>query len=192
MKEAAILHGTNGDPNKKGWQKWLKQELESAGYNVFFPHLPDSYRPDLEKYDAFLRDSGWDFTDNLVIAHSSGTTELLHLLAQDWFPKLRATVLVGTFLNEKKLQGAGWYEPGMFDRLFVEEFDPTAIGQKSGAVYCVHGDDDPYCDYNNARELCEKLHGTFVTVPGGGHLSSSSRADGFPELVATLKKGGLL
>ncbi len=192
MKRAVILHGTNGDPSKSGWQRWLKNELQSAGYKVFFPHLPDSNRPDLEKYDKFLQDSGWDFSDNIVIGHSSGSTALLHLLSQGWFPHIRAAVLVGTFLNERKLHGVEWYAPGQFDALFVDEFEPGNIAKKADAFYFVHGDDDPYCDYDEAREFCEKVGGTFITVPGGGHISSSSRAEGLPELTDRLIQDGLL
>lgn len=188
LKKAVILHDTNGDPTKDGWQLWLQHELEKASYEVFFPHLPESQKPDLQKYDTFLKNSGWDFANNLVIGHSSGATALIHLLAQDWFPKLRATVLVGTFLNEKKLADVDWYEPGQFDKLFVETFDLEKIKQKADAFYFVHGDDDPYCDYGEAKELCDKLNGTFITIPGGGHISSSTRATGIPELTEVLRQ----
>lgn len=186
-KRAAILHGTSGDPSKDGWQKALKNELEASDYEVFFPQLPNSRRPDIAAYDRFLRASGWDFSDNIVFGHSSGSTALLHLLGQDWFPKIRCAVLVGTFLNEKKLTGVDWYEPGQFDALFVETFEPRNLKKKADSFYFVHGDDDPYCDYDEAREFCEKLGGTFITVPGGGHLSSSTRGTGLSEMTRVLK-----
>ena len=192
MRRILILHGTNGDPKKSGWQKWVKERLTHAGYDVFFPHLPHSNEPDLKKYDIFLKQSDWDFSDNIVIAHSSGTTALLHLLGQEWFPSIQAAVLVGTFLNVTKLQNAEWYTPGQFDRLFVEEFDVEKIAKKTSAFYFIHGDDDPYCDYDEAKTLCKKLNGTFTTVYGGGHLSSSSRADGFPELLNVLRQNKIV
>lgn len=192
MKRTAILHGTNGDPRKSGWQKWTKSILTQAGYEVFFPHLPDSNEPDLTKYDAFIKQSGWDFGGNVVIAHSSGTSALLHLLGQKWFPPIQAAVLVGTFLNVSKLKGVDWYTPGQFDKLFVENIDIQTVAVKSKSFYFIHGSDDPYCDYNEAKALCKKLNGTFTTVYGGGHLSSSSRADGFPELLNVLKQNKII
>lgn len=192
MKRAVILHGTDGSPDELPWQSWLKRQLESAGYEVYFPQLPDCHTPNLATYDAFLRESGWDFTDNLVIGHSSGATTALHLLGQDWFPQVRATVLVGTFLNERLLEGVSWYQPGQFDQLFVETFGPGKLVSKSGAFYFVHGGNDPYCDHGEAEQLCEQVGGKFITMPGEGHIAKSSGVVEVPELVGQLRHDGLI
>ena len=192
MKRAVILHGTDGSPTQFAWQGWLKKQLVDSGYEVFFPLLPDNHVPDPLRYDRFLQESGWDFSDNVVIGHSSGTTALLHLLQQDWFPHIRAAVLVGTFLEEKYAKTASWYDPGQFDKLFVEDFQPERIRSGADKCYFVHGDDDPYCDYDLARQLCEQVDGTFITIPGGGHLASSSGIAELPQLVDALKSDSLL
>lgn len=192
LKRATILHGTNGAPSINGWQKTLKSQLETVGYEVYFPHLPGSNKPSLELYDAFLQNSGWDFVDNLIVGHSSGSTALLHLLGQDWFPRVETAVLVGTFLDESRLGEADWYESGQFDALFVEQFDVDKITKMADQFIFVHGDDDPYCDYGRAQQLCGELGGAFITVEGGGHLSSSTREEGLAELTDELKRRGVL
>ena len=192
MKKALILHGTDGTPAGIPWQGWLQRQLEQAGYDVFFPQLPECHTPDLIIYDKFLQESGWDFTDNLVIGHSSGATTALHLLQADWFPHAKAAVLVGTFLNEQLLQGVKWYEPGQFDALFTEKIDPVRLRNGAKTFYFVHGDDDPYCDYGEARALSRELKGTFITIPGGGHLSSTKTHTELPELTTILEKDALL
>lgn len=183
MKRAVILHGTDGSPDELPWQSWLMYQLESAGYQVYFPQLPDCHTPNLATYDSFLCDSGWDFTDNIVIGHSSGATAALHLLGQEWFPHVGAVVLVGTFLNERLLGGASWYEPGQFNQLFVEVFDPARLASKSDAFYFVHGDNDPYCDYDEAKLLCDQVGGIFITMPGAGHIAKSSGISELPQLA---------
>lgn len=190
--KAVILHGTDGSPDELKWQAWLEKQLTESGFAVYFPQLPDSHTPNPIVYDQFLRDSGWDFQDNIIIGHSSGATEVLHLLSQDWFPHVKAVVLVGAFLNEQLLEAASWYEPGQFDNLFVDEFDTNKIAAKSDAFYFVHGDNDPYCDYDEARKLCEKLNGTFITLSGAGHIAKSSAITEIPELLDTLRNDGLL
>lgn len=191
-KRAVILHGTDGSPTELPWQGWLKNQLEYAGYDVFFPQLPNSHTSNLNIYDAFLKESDWYFTDNLIIGHSSGATAALHLLAQDWFPRVHATVLVGTFLNERLLDAASWYEPGQFNDLFVESIKPKDIINKSKTFYFVHGDDDPYCDYNEALQLATELHAKFLTLHRGGHIAKSSGITEIPILVSQLQADGLL
>lgn len=191
-KRAAILHGTDGSPTDLKWQMWLKDQLENSGYEVYFPQLPDCHTPDLETYDKFLQNSNWNFEDNLLIGHSSGATTALHLLGQNWFPKIRATALIGTFLNEKLMENASWHEAGQFDKLFVETFEPEKIKPKSDKFYFVHGDDDPYCDYDDARKLCNELGGKFLTLPGGGHIAKSSGISELPILNDQLRHDGLL
>lgn len=186
------MHGTSGSPTGIPWQGMLKQMLEKADYDVYFPQLPDCHTPNLARYDEFLRGSGWDFQNNVIVGHSSGSTALLHLLSQNWFPKIRAAILVGTFLNEKKLHGVDWYRPGQFDNLFVETFDPSRIAKKADAFYFVHGDDDPYCDYDEARELCESVDGMFITIPGGKHLSASGDQSWLSKLTTKLNQDGKL
>jgi predicted alpha/beta hydrolase family esterase len=170
----------------------LQRQLEQAGYEVYFPQLPGCHTPNLATYDAFLQQSGWDFSDNIVIGHSSGATTLLHLLAAGWFPKIKAAVLVGTFLNERLLRDVKWYEAGQFDKLFVETFDPQKIKQGAEAFYFVHGDNDPYCDYGEAKQLCKEVDGTFITIPGGRHISTSPKFEELPQLTEVLRRDGLL
>lgn len=174
------------------WQSRLKQEFESSDYEVFFPQLPDCHTPNLATYDSFLRESGWDFTDNVLVGHSSGATTALHLLQQDWFPRQKAVALVGVFLNEQLVKTASWYEPGQFDELFVEAFEPDQLRRKAGQFYFVHGDDDPYCDYTEAKQLCDKLGGKFITMPGAGHIGSSANVPQLTALERALRQDGVL
>lgn len=191
MKKAVFLHGTDGSPNDH-WFPWLKQELEKYEYDIFAPTLPDNHRPNRDTYNDFLKNSNWDFTDSLLIGHSSGTTTILNLLMADWFPKVKAAVLVGTFLNEKLTKSADWYEPGQFDDLFVQGFDIEKIKSKCPAFILVHGDNDASCDYDDAKEFCQKLGGDFITIENGAHLSISSGITEIPELVEKLKDKKLL
>ncbi len=192
MKRAVVLHGTNSHPSHN-WQPWIKKELEAAGYEVWAPVLPDNDAPNRQTYDDFLKNSGWDFTDNLLVGHSSGATTVLNLLSTDWLPHTKTAVLVGAFLNEKLLKtiNEDWYNEEVFKNLFpVEGFDINKIKQKVDNLYFIHGDKDPLCDFDDARELCEELGGTFVAVAGEGHFSSPTTT--LPEIISTLQEHGNL
>lgn len=186
MKRAVILHGTSGNPDIN-WLPWAKKELEQRGYTVWIPLLPENNTPNRHVYDTFLRESNWDFTDNIIIGHSSGATTVLNLLSSEWFPAIDKAILVGTFLNEKKLlnDGVEWYIPGQFDNLFLSRpYDSAKLTDKANKFYFIHGENDPYCDVDDARQLCAELHGAFISVPDGLHLSSN-RKD-LPELTEVL------
>lgn len=191
-KRAIILHGTDSSPTELRWQQRLREQFESSGYEVFFPQLPNCHTPNTAVYDEFLINSGWDFADSVIVGHSSGATAALHLLGQDWFPRVSATVLVGTFLNEDLVKKAPWYEQGQFDNLFVEAFVPEVIQKKSDTFYFVHGDDDPFCSYEAARSLCDQLGGIFITLPGAGHIAKSADIPELLSLTERLRQDGII
>lgn len=186
MKRAVILHGTDSHPTHN-WQPWIKKELEADGYKVFAPALPGNDKPDRAAYDTFLRDSGWDFTDNLLIGHSSGATTVLNLLSSDWLPHSKTAVLVGTFLNEKLTRLTDWHDDETFSKLFPPTgFGTEKIKQKVDHLYFIHGDKDPLCDFDDARLFCDKLGGVFVPVAGAGHFSSPITE--LTEIISTLRQ----
>lgn len=193
MKRALILHGTNGTPHDH-WLPWLRGELEAGGYEVVAPQLPGCDAPNRHTYSAYIRDLGIDFSDSLLVGHSSGATALLNLLSEDWFPSVRGTALVGVFLNEKLTESADWYEAGQFDGLFPEAgVDPELLRRKSGQLICIHGDDDPYCDYGDTQRFAASVGAQLITIRGGKHLSSSSGGiTELPQLTDALRSRGLL
>jgi len=183
MKRAVILHGTDGNP-EINWLPWLKAQLVDRNFDVYVPLLPDNHTPNRQKYDEYLQNSSWDFSNNLLVGHSSGATTVLNLLQSDWFPKVDTVVLVGTFLNEKLLKSVDWYEPGQFGNLFPDSFDVEKIKSKAKSFIFIHGDDDPYCDIHDAKDFCDQVGGAFISVPEGKHLSGN-RVE-LPEILSVL------
>ena len=168
MKRAVILHGTDGVPDES-WRPWLWGKLEGEGYEVWIPALPGNHTPNREVYGDFLFGQSWDFTDNLVIGHSSGAVEVLNLLMDERCPKVKMGVMVGAW--------AGGVPNGYdkdtkdFDNLFPPEgFDFERIKSKAEKFAFLHGDNDPYCPLEQAKFLAEKLDASLTVVPNGGHL----------------------
>jgi len=191
-KRAILLHGTSGSVADH-WFPWLKDALQASGYDVLAPSLPGNNAPNKDRYDAYLRSLMWDYEGSLVVGYSSGATTALNLLMQDWFPRVRAVVLVGVFLNERLVKSADWYVNGQFDKLFPDNgFNVDVIKQKAGRIYIIHGDDDPYCSYDDAKEFAEKLGATFIVVPNGQHLGVASGLKELPVIIETMLKDEVL
>ncbi len=193
MKRALFLHGTDGSPDDHWWP-WLKGQFEQSGYEVWAPLLPDNHRPSAKKYWDFLSEADWDFADNVLVGHSSGATSVLNLLLRGGFPKARAAILVGVFLNERLTKDSpGFEDKSQFDDLFPSAgFDWSAIKEKAKNFYFVHADNDPYCAYDDAVAAARELDGKIITIPNGGHLSTNSGITELLQLDEILRKDAIL
>ncbi len=185
MKRAVILHAME-QTSTGHWYQWLKSELGRRGYEVWVPDLPTADRPDAAVMTQFLlARKDWDWRDNLIVGHSSGAVEILHLL-----PKLEqpagTVVLVGAF--DKPL----W--PEEHAKLFEESIDFSAVKKRAKHIIVVHGDDDPWCPVEGADHLADELDCELVIIHAGGHFSTSldPKFTRFPELIDVLNQRHLL
>lgn len=185
-KRAVILHGTDASP-EANWFPWMKKLLEEKGYEVWVPLLPNNHTPNAKVYNDFLFGAGWNFTDNLVIGHSSGAVSVLNLLMDDRCPGIETGVIIGSWHTSAK----PWTPPEQFKDLFpAEGFDFEKIQSKSKNLIFVHGDNDPYCPIEQARWLAKQTNSEIVTIAGGHHLGSKFKE--LPELVRILEEKNLL
>lgn len=193
MKRAVILHGTDDTPDGL-WLGWLRSQLRARDFDVLAPDLPGKHTPDRNVYNEFLLGQEWDYTNNLMIGHSSGAAAIFNLLLDNRSPSIDTAVLVAGFTEMSEgVRRASWYDEGQFNNTFpLEGFDWEKIFKKCKKFYFVHGDDDPYCPYELAAEICQRLQGTLITIPGGGHLSSSSGITELPEIIEKLESDGVL
>ena len=186
MKKAVILHGTDGAP-EHNWFPWLKAELEKRGYEVWVPLLPDNHTPNRNTYNDFLFSFGWDFSDNLVIGHSSGAVEVLNMLMDSRSTRIKAAVLVGVWESTEDTP----LDPEQFVNLFPPGgFDYSVIKEKTGSLLFVHGQDDPFCPVEQAEWMAERTGSDIVLVPEGHHLGS--KFDRLPVLLEALELRDLL
>lgn len=198
MKRAVILHGTDGSP-EENWFPWLKSQLEARGYEVWVPALPGAHTPNTDRYTKFLLDSDWDFQDNLLVGHSSGAVEILHLLQHLPEDVSVETAVLAGFFTKDQIDDPKWAEArALFEDqlggVFVEELDLAKIKSRAKHFLFVHGDNDPWCDPMRARTTAEKLGGDFIEIKGGQHFSTSRDPSytKFPKLIELLEERKLL
>lgn len=189
MKRALILHAM--EQNSSGhWYPWLKQKLEERGYQVWVPDLPNTAHPDtIEMTDFLLANKEWNFNENLIIGHSSGSVEVLYLLqALPENVKASTAVIVSSF--DHMVEGM----ESQHDKMFVRALDFEMIKAHANSFLFLHGSDDPWCPIDGATNLAEETGGELVIIPKGGHFSTSldPRYTEFPELLNLLKERDLL
>src|SRR3990167_8494541 len=90
MKRIFIVHGWGGYPGE-GWFPWLKKELETRGFVVSIPQLPDAENPRIEGWVAKLAETVNVPDENTYfVGHSIGCPTIAHYLQS-----LPAGVMVG-------------------------------------------------------------------------------------------------
>lgn len=188
MKKAVILHAME-QTSSGHWYPWLKAQLESRGYRVWTPDLPDPAMPNNQKVKDFLLQSDWDFNETLVIGHSSGSMQLLYLL-QNLSSNVRVETAVMVSSFSKPVPGMEKQHVGLFE----EPYDYEAIMRNAKNRIFVHGRDDPWCPLEGAEELARNTNSELVVVNNGGHFSTSldPKYTEFPELLRILDERSLI
>lgn len=188
VKRAVILHAME-QTSQGHWYPWLKDQLEQRGYEVWVPDLPNNFYPSVEEAKELLLSSGWDFTDNLIIGHSSGSLQALYLVQN--LPKdvvIDSLVLVSTFDHAL---------PGMEEQhqnLFCVDYDSKQIIKHLKCRAVIHAKDDPWCPVEGAQYWAKSLKARLVVFDSGGHFSTSldPKYTQFPELIGVLEEDAII
>lgn len=102
MKKALLLHGTDGS-SVSNWLPWLKDQLESEGWQVWVPDLPQANEPNIKRYNQHIfKNKDWVFDEQtIIIGHSSGAVAALGILQElAEGVKVAETVMVGSFKDD--------------------------------------------------------------------------------------------
>ncbi|MEI6728771.1 MAG: alpha/beta hydrolase [bacterium] len=181
-KNAIILHGTNFDPDRLevehqgNWFPWLKEQLESDGYKVWLPELPEAWAPNINNYWEFLKD--FDFnSETIIIGHSSGAAAILGILQR--LPagiKINKAILVAGFYHDE-----GWN----CEKLFDAKIDFEKIKNSAEKIEVIWSPQDPYISKEQTEYLAENLGVKPIIIPDSGHFNLEYREKfrKFPDLL---------
>lgn len=173
MKTAWLLHGTGGSNKDYFWFPDTKKYLESKGYEVWWPLLPHTEKPNLEETRDYIEDNMPLFDeDTIIIGHSSVCPLILHML-QFFKVKVKQIVLVSGYYQKISTEA---------NSMLPTSFDWEAIKQNADEIIIINSDNDPWgCDDKQARPAAEKLGATFVLAEGQGHMGSGTYGQPYKE-----------
>jgi predicted alpha/beta hydrolase family esterase len=168
MKSAWLLHGTGGSDNDYFWFDSTKSYLESKGYNVWWPLLPHTEKPELVETKAFI-ESNMPSCDKetIIIGHSSACPVILSLM-QSFKTPVKQVILV-----------SGFYQPlnddGYSNRMLEPNYNWGIIKQVAHEIILINSDNDPWgCDDKQAKPIPDKLKARLIVATGQGHMGSST------------------
>ena len=184
-KRMIIVHGWDGTP-EEGWFPWLKKELETRGFEVVVPQLPDTDTPRIQNWvPALAATVGHADESTYFVGHSMGCQAIARYL--EGLPK------------GQKIGGAV-FVAGFFKRLTgLDDSDEKEIGQhwvgtpldlanvqshlpKSVALF---SDNDPWVPLDNQDDFRDKLGSEIIVEQGKSHFNEGA---GFKELPVVLDK----
>jgi uncharacterized protein len=178
MKNAILLHGTSCTP-ESFWFPSIRRFLESEGYDVWAPHLPQPDDPDLEVQLPYVLENGVFTDETIIIGHSAGVPLALAILERVGVGK---AVLVAGFA--RPLGKDGTHEK------IVKDFAWDAIRENVRELIVINAVNDPWgCDDDEGRHIAVHAGGKLI-VNHEGHMGSdrfNQPYREFPLLVSLLK-----
>ncbi len=186
-KRVFVVHGWDGYP-EEGWFPWLKRELESRGFEVHIPQLPDAKYPKLEKWTPALAEAvGKADEYTYFVGHSMGTKTIIKYL--EGLPegtKIGGVVFVAGFL--KRLTGleddpevheyaGNWLEAP------VDLEKARSHFEKSTAIF---SDNDHYVPLDNVDDFRDKLGSKILIEHNMDHFSGSVGVTELPIALQSL------
>lgn len=172
--KALIVHGWMEHPDF-AWIPWLKKELESRGYEVEVPYLPNPDFPDRETWVGIIRDAMTD-PDMIVVAHSLGCPAVL-LALQRYEGTIAKAIMVSGFARPFTLALQPWF--------LGAEFDFNRIKSKSRHWTYLHSEKDPVVPYAEGAWLASQMEMPMITIQGG-HATQEEGITELPEILEAI------
>ena len=179
-----IIHGWDGYP-EEGIFPWLKEKLESKGFEVSNPAMPEPLNPQIDTWVRFLKQQiGVPDEDTILLGHSIGAQTILRYLES---------------LNENEKIGGGVFLAG-WTRLTHEAYETEEdariakpwletpinwerIKTKANKFVTIFSDNDPLVPLTDSEIFKEKLNASIIIEHDKGHFSGS---DNITELPSAL------
>ena len=177
MKPRIIfIHGNQSTHWSFAWAPWLKQELESRGYETFFETFPDSVIARAEYWLPFLKEHVQAGENDVIVGWSTGATAALRHAEEN---KIRGSILVApcyTDLGDELEKQSGYFSKPW-------NWENIKANQKNIAL--VHSDNDPFIPQDQFAFITDKLKPDVIKVLGAKHFIEQ---DTFPEVLEYILK----
>ena len=159
-----LLHGFQGSP-RANFFPWLKKELESRGYPVTVPELPNSKDPsEAEQVGYVLANAKFD-ANTVIVGHSLGAAMAMKVLEKLKKP-VAGLVTAGGFARADFID-----HPRPFAETFRWKFDFKRIRRNAGFIKILSARNDYAVPQSEGKLLRDKL--------GGELRETAARAEHF-------------
>lgn len=186
-KYVYIVHGW-GDLADKGFQSWLKKELEKRGYVVCSPQLPNTNIPKIDEWVSFLGDCIVSKPeDTILLGHSLGVATIMRYLetVPEGYRFLKFISVAGvvreiTGLSDADTEiGKPWLE---------DNIDYEKVRQSVEQTIAFFSDNDPYIPLSSGDILEERLGTQIIIEHNKGHYNKAAGIFEVPSVLDEIIK----
>ncbi len=189
MKKIIIAHGWSGSPDEP-MLKWIRETMQSSGYEVVAPAMPHPNTPTIEDWVSALREGAGEVDENtFFVGHSVGcqtTLRFIESISED--KKVGGVLLIAPWFyltlenldeDEDPEVAKPWIEtPINFEKILSH----------INKISAIFSDNDPYVPLEENKKLLEdKLGAKTVVMHDMGHFTESDNVSGLPEAILELK-----
>ncbi len=190
MKRVFIIHGWGGD-SKEDWFVWLKKELETKGFVVVAPDMPDTRHPKISEWvDKIEELVGNADEETYFVGHSIGCQAImryLERLPQD--VKIGGAIFVAGWFNlTDEIWDDEGYTPEIADQWINTPINFGKIKQHTNKFVVINSDDDPYVPLSDTELFKKNLGAEIIMLKNKGHISGEDGSTDLPEVLDGLLK----
>lgn len=162
LPRVLIAHGWSASvEHPPKWMPWLRNELESRGFRVIFPSLPNSFAPSADEWVRTIKESiGVPDANTHFVGHSMGGVAIYRYLERG-----RSDVgSVVTIASPIEDMWRGW-----FKSFYTKPFDWEKIRSRTNDITLVHSKDDETVPVAHSIEVASRLRARLRVEEGNGH-----------------------
>lgn len=185
MKRVIIVHCWSGYP-EYCWYPDVKRKLETEGFEVLVPAMPDTDAPNLSKWLPKLKEViGAPDENTYLIGHSAGCVTIMRYLETlTGNQKVGGVVLVAGYTHD-----LGFEELKNF---FETPLDFGKIKTAGKKFILIASDNDPYVPIDQVHVLERGLEGEKIVKHNAKHFSGASDGEEacteLPDVVESILK----
>jgi len=165
MKNAVIFHGGFSSPQHY-WIPSIKQFLETRGYSVWAPQLPNADKPTITSWLSYALKNGTYTSQTTLISHSLGGPLVLSILEHLKKP-IEKAILVAGFARTRT------FRKGQEEPMLQKRYDWKKIATNVQNIIIINSKNDPWgCDDQQGLYMWKRIGGMLILQEKEGHMGS--------------------
>ena len=182
MKNYIILSGSANTPYDN-WYKWVKDEIETKGFNACVPYLPQGEYCNYKAWEKILiayKNAGMIGKETTIICHDVSCVFATRFIIQNKI-QIEGIIAVAPFNTMLGM------EQDQLNKSFIIRTDKLQKIERFVKFYhCMCSSNDPFVSDEIFDNFCESVGAKKHEIEGAGHFDAESGYVKFPELITLI------
>jgi len=170
-KRVFIIHGWGAD-SESNWFPWIKKELESKGFEVHTPAMPNTDFPVIKEWISALKKAvGKPDKETYFIGHSIGCQTIIRYLEKENI-KVGGVLFVAGFINSngRALATLSVEDKEVIEPWLTTPIDFDKVKSSANKIVSIFSDDDQFVPLDDNKIFKDKLNSKIIILKNKGHI----------------------